>query len=235
MSAPIPRLSLVLPCRNQEDHIERVLLAYPPVFAAAALSFEIVVVPNACSDRTPEIARRVAAGDERFRVEETSRSGWGHAVLTGLGIARGSCLAYANSARTDPAWIPPLVALFERNDPCLAKVRRQHRGVPLREAGSWLFNLEARLLFGVRARDVNGTPKVLSRALLDRLRPVHRDDLLDLEIMAKATRNRVKVVEMVTEGFERHGGRSTTNVGTAVGLYLGALRLRRELRRAESA
>jgi glycosyltransferase involved in cell wall biosynthesis len=230
-----PRLSLVLPCQDQEDHIERVLLAYPPVLAAAGLSFEIVVVPNGCRDGTAEIARRLAEQDPRLRVEEASRSGWGHAVLTGLGVARGSLLAYANSARTDPAWIPPLVELHDQSAPCLAKVLRHQRGAPLREAGSWLYSLEARMLFGVHARDVNGTPKLFSRALLERLNPSCRDDLLDLEIMAKAARHRVKVVEMVTTGFERHGGRSTTNIGTAVRLYTGALRLRREMRRAESS
>ena len=233
MTTAAPRLSLVLPCRNQEDHIERVLLAYPPVLAEAGLSFEIVIVPNACLDRTPEIARRLAGQDARLRVEETSRAGWGHAVLSGLAAARGSLLLYANSARTDPAWIPPLVELYERNAPCLAKVRRRDRGVPLREAGSWLYNLEARMLFGVQAGDVNGTPKLFSKALLERLAPTRRDDLLDLEIMAKAARERVPVVEMATSGFERHGGRSTTNVRSAFRMYLGALRLRREMRGAE--
>ena len=36
------------------------------------------------------------------------------------------------------------------------KVRRVKRGAPIREVGSWLYNLEARLLFGVRAADVKG-------------------------------------------------------------------------------
>jgi glycosyltransferase involved in cell wall biosynthesis len=230
-----PRLSLVLPCQNQEDHIERVLLAYPPVLAEAGLSFEIVVVPNACRDRTLEIARRLAEADPRIRVEEASHSGWGHAVQTGFGVARGSLLAYANSARTDPAWIPRLVDLHDQSAPCLAKVRRHDRGAPLRETGSWLYSLEARLLFGVRARDVNGTPKLFSRALWERLKPARRDDLLDLEIMAKITRDRVTLVELATAGFERHGGRSTTTMGTAVRLYLGALRLRLEMRREGSS
>jgi glycosyltransferase involved in cell wall biosynthesis len=234
VTAEAPRLSLVLPCRNQEDHIERVLRAYPPVLTAAGLAFEIVVVPNACEDRTPEIVRQLGAEDDRVRILETDRAGWGHAVLTGLAAARGSLLLYANSARTDPAWVPPLLALHDANAPCLAKVRRRDRGVFLREAGSWLYNLEARLLFGLRARDVNGTPKLLSRPLLERLAPTRRDDLIDLEIMAKAARAQVPVVEMPTSGFERHGGRSTTNLRSAFRMYLGALRLRRELE-AESA
>jgi glycosyltransferase involved in cell wall biosynthesis len=225
----------VLPCQDQEDHIERVLLAYPPVLADAGLSFEIVVVPNGCRDRTPAIVHRLAEVDTRIRVEELSRSGWGHAVLTGFGVARGSLLAYANSARTDPAWIPRLVDLHDRSAPCLAKVRRHDRGAPLREAGSRLYSLEARLLFGVQARDINGTPKLFARALWERLRPSRRDDLLDLEIMAKVTRDRVPLVELATTGFERHGGRSTTTLATAVRLYLGALRLRLDLRGGESS
>jgi len=40
-------LSVVLPCRNQGDHIEAVLRSYAGPLRSTALAYEIIVVPNA--------------------------------------------------------------------------------------------------------------------------------------------------------------------------------------------
>jgi glycosyltransferase involved in cell wall biosynthesis len=222
-------LSVVLPFRNQADHLEAVLESYPAALAATGEPFEIIAVPNASSDGTDDAVARVARRCPGVRIAPNPPGGWGRSVLVGLAAARGTRLCYANSARTDPAWIPPLLRLHRDNDPCVAKVVRARRAAPLREAGSWLYNLEARLLFGVRAGDVNGTPKLLSRELYERLGLSSPDDLLDLELMAKAARLGVRIVEMETAGFRRHGGRSMTGFRSAWKMYAGALRLRASL------
>lgn len=224
-----PFLSVVLPCRDQADHIATVLQAYAGPLERTGRPYELVVVPNACSDATADVARSLAAADPRVRVVEIARAGWGLAVLTGLAAARGAMLCYTNSARTDPEHVVAVLDLCLSRAPCLAKARRARRGAPLRETGSWLYNLEGRLLFGIRARDVNGTPKVFSRQLYRDLRLFSEGDLLDLELMAKASRRGVPIVELPVTGFRRHGGRSSTNLKTAWGLYTGALRLRRML------
>jgi glycosyltransferase involved in cell wall biosynthesis len=222
-------LSVVLPCRDQEDHIEAVLESYARPLEATGRSFELVVVPNACRDRTPEIVQRRAAADPRIRVQDNPRGGWGLSVLTGLAAARGSVLCYTNSARTDPAHVVALLDLYLREAPCLAKVRREERAAPLREAGSFVFNVEGRLLFGIRGGDVNGTPKILGRDLYQKLELFSEGDLLDMELLAKVRRLGVAVVELPVPGFRRHGGRSSTNLRSAWGMYAGALRLRRAL------
>jgi glycosyltransferase involved in cell wall biosynthesis len=221
--------SVVLPCRNQEDHIAEVVRSYAAPLQATGRSYELVTVPNACTDRTPEIVRALAEGDPRIRVADNPRGGWGLSVLTGLAAARGSVLCYTNSARTDPGHVAAVLDLCVKNAPCLVKVRREKRGAPLREAGSWLYNLEGRLLFRLAARDVNGTPKAFPRELYRELRLFSEGDLLDLELLAKATRRGVRVIELPVEGFRRHGGRSGTNLRTAFGLYAGALRLKKML------
>jgi hypothetical protein len=173
--------------------------------------------------------RTLAAADPRIRVVDNPRGGWGLSVRTGLGAARGTVLCYTNSARTDPAHVRELLEIYLAHAPCLAKVRREQRAAPLREAGSWLFNLEGRALFGVRSADVNGTPKMMPREVYERLRLESDGDLLDLELLAKARRLRIPVVEMPVPGFRRHGGRSSTSLKSAWRMYSGAVRLRRAL------
>ena len=96
---------------------------------------------------------------------------------------------------------------------------------PVREIGSLLYNLEARVCFGVCCRDVNGTPKVFSRDFYQTLRLTSAGDLLDLELMAAAVRRRVPVDELPVRGFRRHGGKSSTTWKSALKMYGGALQL----------
>ncbi len=224
--AEAPELSIVLPFRNQADHVERVLAAYPPVLEAAGISWEIVAVPNACRDETPAMVARAAAADPRIRVVQNPAGGWGKSVRMGLAAAAAPVVCYANSARTDPVTVVALLAVWKAAGRGIAKASRSARAAPMRSLGSWLYNLEARLLFGVRCRDVNGTPKIMSRELLAWLAPVQDGDLLDLELLAKAARLGEPIHELVVTGFRRHGGISTTTYLSAFHMYAGALRLR---------
>ena len=218
----IPQTSIVLPCRNQADHLGRILDAYLRVLDGT--SFELIVVPNASADRTRDIAEDIAGRDARVRVVENPAGGWGASVRVGLDAARGSVLAYTNSARTDPTVVP---ALLERHRPDrLVKLRRVQRQAPLREFGSWLYNGEARLLFGVRSADVNGTPKIFSADFYRGLRITSTGDLFDLELLHHAQHAGLTIDEVPVPGFRRHGGRSTTTLGSAWNMYMGAVRLR---------
>ena len=49
-----PYLSVILPCRNQADHIAEVLERYFAPLERTGRDFELVVVPNACTDRTEQ-------------------------------------------------------------------------------------------------------------------------------------------------------------------------------------
>ena len=87
-------LSVVLPCRDQEDHIEAVLKSYAAPLESTGRRFELVVVPNACRDRTPEVVSRLAAADERIRVrgQPTRRMGTLRADRPGRGPGVGPVL-----------------------------------------------------------------------------------------------------------------------------------------------
>ncbi len=218
-------LSVILPCRNQADHIGAVLRRYLAPLEALGEPFELVVVPNASTDRTQAVVEELAAADDRVRVVPNPRGGWGLSVRCGLDAARGSVLCYTNTARTDPEVLPAFVDCHRRNGPCLVKARRGERHAWSRELGSLFYNLEARLLCGVRCQDVNGTPKIFDARLYRSLHLTARGDLLDLELLSAAGRLRVPVVEIPVRGFRRHGGKSSTTWRSAYRMYLGAVSL----------
>jgi glycosyltransferase involved in cell wall biosynthesis len=218
-------VSVVLPCRNQADHLGEVLPRYLAPMEALGRPFELVVVPNASTDATEDVVRALARRDPRVRVAVNPDGGWGRSVRTGLDAARGTVLAYTNTARTDPGSVPEFI-LRHVEGGGLVKAQREARRAPLRVIGSTLYNLEARALFGLRCSDVNGTPKVFPRAFYEAARPSEPGDLLDLELMASAHRLGVPIVEIPVRGFRRHGGRSSTTFRSAWLMYRGAVRLR---------
>jgi glycosyltransferase involved in cell wall biosynthesis len=216
-------ISLVLPCRNQADHIGRVLNGYRAALDASGHPYELVVVPNASTDGTVEAVQRLGADDPRVRVVENPLGGWGRSVRTGLAAARGTILAYTNTARTDPATVPDFLRRYFETGVGIVKARRVSRFSPVREFGSLLYNLEAKLCFRLNCRDVNGTPKVFARSVYESARPKADGDLLDLELMRHAAAQKLSVLEIPVRGFSRHGGKSSTNYKSAVKMYAGAL------------
>src|SRR4051812_9531122 len=110
-------LSVILPCRNQADHIGQVLLRYIAPLESGGRPFELVVAPTASTDGPHEVVERLGAADPRIRVVSNPHGGWGLSVRTGLDAARGSVLCYTNTARTDPEILPRFLSTFGRNRP----------------------------------------------------------------------------------------------------------------------
>jgi glycosyltransferase involved in cell wall biosynthesis len=220
-----PDLSVILPFRNQADHLGALVRRYLAEFRPYSWSFELVLVPNACTDASVRICRELEDADPRVRVVENPRGGWGLSVRTGLSLARGRFLCYTNSARTEPAQIPELFGRLRGRTSTLIKIVRRGRRNFLREFGSFLYNLECRALFRLGCRDVNGTPKIFPRELLDLIPLASDGDLLDVELLAGSRRRGWRILEVPVEGWKRHGGKSSTSFKSAGRMYAGALNL----------
>ena len=167
-------------------------------------------------------------GDPRVRVLHADDAGWGRAVRTGLRAATGELLSYTNLARTPPHVLRTALALALDCRGYVVKAHRRVHDSALRRGGSLLYNLECRKLFDLSVFDVNGTPKVFPAEFTD-LREMRRnDDLIDVEFLAVCTAQGYQIVEFSVPALPRYSGASTTSLGSAWRMYVGALALRRE-------
>jgi glycosyltransferase involved in cell wall biosynthesis len=189
---------------------------------------EIILVVNGATDASAEVCAALAAENDRVRWLELPEAGWGRAVRAGLADARGDVLCYTNSARTTPEMLR-LMLVYEHAYPnVVLKASRRIRDNWRRRLGSVLYNLEARALFDLAVWDVNGTPKVFPRKF-ERLMQLQRnDDLIDLEFVVTCQREGYPIIDVPILATVRHGGKSTTNYGAALKLYVGAWRMARE-------
>jgi glycosyltransferase involved in cell wall biosynthesis len=111
--APVPDddlvVSVVIPCLNEEENIERCVGAALGVLSDAGIAGEVVVADNASEDRSADLATRAGA-----RVVHEPRRGYGSAYLAGFAAARGRYIVMGDADLTyDFREIPRFVEQLE--------------------------------------------------------------------------------------------------------------------------
>jgi glycosyltransferase involved in cell wall biosynthesis len=227
MEASVPDLSVVLPVYNQADHLLQLVQGHTDVLDRLGWPYELVLVLNACTDESARVARELTGRHPSLRVVELERGGWGLAVRAGLREARGHMLCYTNSARTTPEMLVLHLSYARAYPSVVVKANRKIRDNWRRRLGSLIYNLECRALFDLAWWDVNGTPKVFPRAFSALLGLQREDDLIDAEFSAICREEGYPVIEIPVLSTQRIGGKSTTNYGSALKMYAGALAVKR--------
>ena len=230
-AARLPDLTLVMPAYNEEEIVAATIRELLLAFERAGHALEIVAVDNGSRDRTGAILKELAAADPRVvpvRVEVNE--GYGHGILQGLAQARAPWVGMINAdGQVDPHDVVKLFEVTRRvKPPAVVKVRRRFRldGFK-RKLVSIAYNGFANLLFlGLGSIDVNGNPKLLPRELLQEMGLRSKDWFIDAEILIKAKRRRVKVLEVNVFGNMREGGVSAVRATTCFEFLRNLLRAR---------
>ncbi len=97
-----------------------------------------------------------------------------------------------------------------------AVVERLYTGVPDNAGsipvGRAMKHLLFKLMFGLRSRDLNATPKVFTREFMEASRLRSKDWFIDAEMVIKAERMGLAVGEMEIEYLPRLKGKSTVRL-----------------------
>lgn len=159
------KISLVIPCYNEEDGVREVIGRTPKDVD------EIVVVDNNCTDRTAEVARSLGAV-----VVSERTPGYGAAYKAGLKAATGDVIVTLDGDGTyPPESIPALVGkMVERKLDFLSASRfpladPKAMGVTNR-IGNWVLTATAMVLFFTPIRDSQSGMWVFKRSTLERMR-----------------------------------------------------------------
>ncbi|MFB6156577.1 MAG: flippase-like domain-containing protein [Haloferacaceae archaeon] len=227
-------VSVVLPAYNEEATIERTVRLTVERLEAflPADAFEVVVAEDGCTDRTPEIADRLAAADDRVRhVHSDERLGRGGALDRAFGAARGDVLAYFDTdLATD---MDHLEGLIERVRSGEADVATGSRWMPGHEADrpprrgvpSRVYNGLVRLFLRSRLRDHQCGFKAVSREAFEALRDDVDDEhwFWDTELLVRAQRAGFRVAEFPVE-WEPKGDSKVDLVRDVFGMGSAILR-----------
>jgi glycosyltransferase involved in cell wall biosynthesis len=127
---PIPTLSVVVPCYNEQESIHACHEKLTEVLSALQASYEIVYVDDGSRDKTSELLEQIHARDPHVVVVRLSRN-FGHqpAVTAGLSTSMGQAVVIIDADLQDPPeLIPEMVKLWRSGYKVVYGIRRTRDG-----------------------------------------------------------------------------------------------------------
>lgn len=240
---PFAKLSVFYPMWNEEDYIERALdfgtrACRDLVERGDIRDYELIIVDDASTDRTPEIADKLAAADPHIRAIHHARNRkLGGAMKTGFAAATGDLVLYTDADLPfDMAELPRAVRLLRDYEADIVSAYRFDRTGEgsLRAIYTFVYNGLIKALFGVKVRDINFAFKLCRTKIFEDIELKSEGSFIDAELIIRATRMGYSIVQMGVDYFPRTRGTSTLS---SPGVILTILRemwsLRGDLERIE--
>lgn len=237
-------LSIFFPMWNEEAYVERAIDAARTtcrelVAEGAIDDYELVIVDDASTDRTPEIADALAAADPHVRVvHHPVNRRLGGSIKTGLAASRGDVVLYTDA---DLPWemgelkrALRVLRTYEVDIVSAYRLDRTGEG-PQRTVYSFFYNGLIQLMFRTRIRDINFSFKLFTRRVLDAVHPVSESSFIDAEIVIRARNAGFEILQIGVDYFPRTRGISTLSSPAVIRALLRELvALRGELRRGSA-
>ena len=237
---PFAKLSVFFPMWNEQDYIERAIDAAreecEDLLAQGDIAdYEMIVIDDASTDATPEIAAALAAQDPRVRVvrHEENRK-LGGSMKSGFQAATGDLVLYTDADLPfDMHDVHKAIRLLRYYDADVVSAYRFDRTGEgyVRTVYSFFYNLMVRVLFGVRMRDVNFAFKLCRTRIFDHVDLKSEGSFIDAELVVKAQKYGYTVIQFGVDYFPRTRGVSTLSSPAVIKKILKEARqLRREIR-----
>jgi dolichol-phosphate mannosyltransferase len=229
---PIAELSAVMPAYNEES-----VLPYALAEAVEALDeqcelWELIVVDDGSTDRTPAILRDWSRHDPRVRVvTQETNSGYSRALARGFDSCSYDSIFYTDAdAQFDLRAIAELYPHLKQVD-MVAGYRVDRQDGAGRRFAAAVYNRLQGLLLGVKVRDVNCAFKLFRRSFFDKVRLTSDGFLVDAELWARAKREGLTWQQVGVTHQPRVHGSSTIRISAISETLRELWALRRALRR----
>jgi glycosyltransferase involved in cell wall biosynthesis len=230
-----------MPAHNEAGYLETAVRDVHDGLRARHLEFELLVIENGSVDGTLEIARRLATGYPDVRVSTRPVANYGAALREGLLASRGEIVITLDVDYYDLGFVEQAVALLDGPDPPVIVVASK-RAPGSRDERPWprrfvtaVFGWLLRVGFSLSVSDTHGM-KAMRRDPVEVLvrRGRFESDLFDTELVIRAERAGLPVVELPARAEERRPSRTPIwrrVPRTLVGMVALRLALWREGRR----
>ena len=210
-----PRLTFFFPAFNEEENVEATVRhALDEIGPLVDGSIEVLIVNDGSTDRTPELADALAAGDERVRVHHQPNRGYGGALRSGFGNATGELVAFSDGDLQFD--LREMARLLERlDDPRRGAVdavigyRLRRRDPPHRIFIAKTYNAVVSATFGLRVRDIDCAMKVFRREVFDGLRLDADSPFLSAELLIKLKARGERLAQVGVTHYARAAGQNT--------------------------
>jgi glycosyltransferase involved in cell wall biosynthesis len=207
-----PSVSLVIPMYNEELNIEHAVASARESLEKYAGDYEIIIVDDASTDRSPRIVERLVADDPRVRVftHERNRK-LGATLRTGFTAATKDLVFYMDAdIPFDPDVLGRAIRAMELTGADMIAAYRHDRTLEGFRRGVYtlVYNSLIGVLFGWPHRDINFSFKLLRRKVLQSIVLKSEGSLIDAELIVKAKNRGFAIQQIGIDYFPRIRGTS---------------------------
>ncbi len=207
-----PELTIIIPAYNEAENIKKIVLAAQKVSKSYFNGYEIIVVDDASSDDTTNIVKQLGKKYlEIFVLTHKENKGKAAALNTGFNSAKGEYIFYTDAdSQYDINEIKELKKLILKAD-IVSGCRINKAISPFRKFASDLYNLIARVLFGIKAKDIECAFKIFRSEKLKQIEIKSSNFMVETEILAKATRLGLNIIDFPVWHYPRSGGETSVS------------------------
>ncbi|MGI8544133.1 MAG: glycosyltransferase family 2 protein [Aridibacter sp.] len=168
-----PELSLFLPVLNEEENLRPMHAKISESLASLGKTAEIIYVDDGSTDKSLQVLREIAAGDERVRVISLRRNyGQTAAMAAGIDAAKGEILIPMDAdLQNDPGDIKRLLDKLDEGFDVVSGWRKNRQDkLFTRKIPSWIANSIISKIGGVQLHDYGCSLKAYRRDVIQDVR-----------------------------------------------------------------
>ena len=201
----MPSISLVIPAYNEEKRLLPVMQNYYKHLKKNFKEFELIVVPNNCSDNTPKIAQDFAKKNPNIKVIIIKEKvGKGGAVIEGLKAARFDLVAFTDSDESvSPQEFQKIVSAIDSCDAAIGSRALKESIIPkkqpfIRHFQGRMFRILVNFLFGLNIKDSQCGAKVFKKNAIKKTLPMIKLKgwAFDVNILWELKKNNFSIKEV---------------------------------------
>jgi len=212
-------MSLVLPLYNEAAGVEKIVTELTAVLDQEAIPYQLVLVNNGSTDETGAILDNLVARNPALHVVTVPvNEGYGWGISCGLKESTGDIVGFmcADGQVAAEDTVGVYRRLTDRGIDLSKVVRVSRHDGFRRSVMSAVYNRLFRFVFGVRARDINGTPKLMWRSRYLEVELTSKDWFIDAELMIAAAQRGFQIAETEVDFLPRSHGGSNVRLATSL-------------------
>ncbi|MDH4184720.1 MAG: glycosyltransferase family 2 protein [Nitrospinota bacterium] len=215
------KVSVVMPCYNEENFLEAIVLKVTSQPLWEKMELELIIVDDRSKDKSPEVMDRLAKADPRIKTARHEvNQGKGAAVRTGFGMVTGDVVIVQDAdLEYDPCEYPQLLEPILQNKADVVYGSRYMMGHEHRVMYFWhtvanqILTLIFNMMSNMKFTDMETCFKVFKTDIIRQISLVENRFGFDPEITAKVCKLKVPMYEV---SISYHG--RTYEEGKKIGL-----------------